>query len=341
MSNPVDRRSFLGMGAGAAMFCALTPRDVQRADAAAVRLKAPPLSGVDKLSFPTPAPAPGGRVRRYWIQAETVRWSIAPHVARDEWMNMPIRGRKTFPAFVYRRYSEGFARPLGPAAMPGPLLVGEVGDLLEVHFRNAIDGQATTMHAHGVRYNPDYDGSYLSRFTRAGGFVAPGEQFTYRWECVPGSEGAWPYHDHGPNHTVNTMRGMFGALRVLPRGEAAPAHRFVLFQHAIPPGITGRDDNSQCFNGRVGAGNTPTLHARVGDDVEFLLFGTDSQFHTFHMHGHRWRDTAGAPEDNPGFGPHESRIARFREDNPGRWLYHCHVFSHQDAGMAGWYLVEP
>jgi hypothetical protein len=28
------------------------------------------------------------------------------------------------------------------------------------------------------------------------------------------------------------------------------------------------------------------------------------------------------------------------EDNPGRWLYHCHVFSHQDVGMAGWYLVE-
>ena len=33
--------------------------------------------------------------------------------------------------------------------------------------------------------------------------------------------------------------------------------------------------------------------------------------------------------------------ARFIEDNPGRWLYHCHVFSHQDAGMAGWYMVSP
>ncbi len=40
-------------------------------------------------------------------------------------------------------------------------------------------------------------------------------------------------------------------------------------------------------------------------------------------------------------GPTESISARFREDNPGRWLYHCHVFTHQDAGMAGWYLVEP
>jgi FtsP/CotA-like multicopper oxidase with cupredoxin domain len=40
-------------------------------------------------------------------------------------------------------------------------------------------------------------------------------------------------------------------------------------------------------------------------------------------------------------GPNESITARFIEDNPGRWLYHCHVFTHQDAGMAGWYVVEP
>ena len=33
--------------------------------------------------------------------------------------------------------------------------------------------------------------------------------------------------------------------------------------------------------------------------------------------------------------------ARFTEDNPGRWLYHCHVFTHQDEGMTGWYDVTP
>ena len=40
------------------------------------------------------------------------------------------------------------------------------------------------MHPHGVRYNPEYDGAYLGKYTRAGGFVAPGEEFTYFWECV-------------------------------------------------------------------------------------------------------------------------------------------------------------
>ena len=67
----------------------------------------------------------------------------------------------------------------------------------------------------------------------------------------------------------------------------------------------------------------------------------DDNFHDFHVHGHRWQDPA-APSSTPRrVGPTESITARWREDNPGRWLYHCHVFSHQDGGMAGWYFVEP
>ena len=67
----------------------------------------------------------------------------------------------------------------------------------------------------------------------------------------------------------------------------------------------------------------------------------DSNFHTFHVHGHRWRDSGGAFVDCPTLGPNETISVDFVEDNPGRWLYHCHVFTHQDAGMAGWYLAEP
>ena len=39
------------------------------------------------------------------------------------------------------------------------------------------------MHPHGVKYNPEYDGVFLGDFTRAGGFVAPGREFTYTWEA--------------------------------------------------------------------------------------------------------------------------------------------------------------
>ncbi len=48
------------------------------------------------------------------------------------------------------------------------------------------------------------------------------------------------------------------------------------------------------MNGRAYAGNTPTLKANVGQDVAMHVFGMDSNFHDFHMHGHRWHDTGGA-----------------------------------------------
>jgi FtsP/CotA-like multicopper oxidase with cupredoxin domain len=226
--------------------------------------------------------------------------------------------------------------------MPGPVLTAEVGDLLVVHFRNADEdlGQAVTMHPHGVRYNPDYDGTYMGGYTRPGGFVEPGEEFTYLWEATPDSVGVWPYHDHGPNHTLNTFRGLFGAIVVRERGARAPDVEQVLALHSFLPPVTGMRSTIQTINGRAYAGNTPTVRARVGQDVALHVMGMDDAFHDFHIHGHRWRDPSGAFVDTPSVGPNEVITARSTEDNPGRWLYHCHVFSHQDAGMAGWYVVD-
>lgn len=344
-----SRRSFLAAGAGSALFCTVggkemalrAPGDAAQADAAASAVPAPkpPPSALGR--FATPEPAPGGVAREYWIQARTISWDIAP-TGRDEWHDRPVPGPRRFRAFVYQLMTTGFASAAGPATIPGPTLRAEVGDTIVVHFRNADDTlrQAVTMHPHGVRYTPDYDGTYLGRYTRAGGFVGPGEEFTYTWEATPDAVGAWPYHDHGPNHTLNTFRGLFGALVVRPRGEKPPDAEHVLFMHQLPPPVTGLKRNFQCFNGRAGAGNTPTLSTRVGQDVAIHAFGMDGNFHDFHIHGHRWKDPAGRYVDTPTVGPNETLTARFIEDNPGRWLYHCHVFSHQDAGMAGWYDVS-
>ena len=95
---------------------------------------------------------------------------------RDEWHGRAVAGPSVYRAFVYQQMTEGFAAPLAPPAIPGPTLYAEVGDTVVVHFRNGLSektGQALTMHPHGVKYNPDYDGVFLGDFTRAGGFVRP------------------------------------------------------------------------------------------------------------------------------------------------------------------------
>ncbi len=362
----VGRRDFLAVGAGAILCTiggkkvALTrPGDAAKADAAAAMVVRPkgvspkkPIAGVpgadpvDKLTFETPGPQPGCDVIEYWIQATAALWDVIPsRPRRDQWHGMNLPGPSVFRAFVYQEMTAGFAEPKGPAAIPGPILQARVGDVIKVHFRNGLpakSNQAVTMHPHGVRYNPEYDAAFMGDFTRAGGFIAPGEEFTYTWECLPESVGVWPYHDHGPNHTLNSFRGMFGALIVRERDAKVPDVEEVLFFHQMAPPITGLPANYQAINGRAYAGNTPTIRSKVGQDVAIHVIGMDNNFHDFHIHGHRWKkDGTGIFTDVPSVGPNETVTARFTEDNPGRWLYHCHVFSHMDAGMAGWYIVEP
>jgi multicopper oxidase len=358
----LPRRGFLAAGAGA-FLCTIggervllsKPGDAAKADAAARRVQAPraraaaaaaPGAGpTEQLTFTTPQPQPGGTAREYWVEAREALWDIVPtRPRRDEWHGRAVAGPSVYRAFVYQQMTEGFAAPLAPPAIPGPTLSAEVGDTLVVHFRNGLSrktGQALTMHPHGVKYNPEYDGVFLGDFTRAGGFVRPGREFTYTWEATPDAVGVWPYHDHGPNHTLNTFRGLFGAIIVRERGEKLPDVEAVIFFHALAPPVTDLERQFQCINGRAFAGNTPTLSAKVGQDVAIHVMGMDSNFHDFHIHGHRWKDPAGTFVDTPAVGPNETITARFIEDNPGRWLYHCHVFTHQDGGMAGWYLVEP
>jgi FtsP/CotA-like multicopper oxidase with cupredoxin domain len=346
----MDRRAFLGVS-GSSLFCALggaralgSRSEVLARDAQARRVKGPKVTDpVDGLTFQTPVPQPGGRVREYWIQARSRKWDIAP-TGRDDWMGMPIPGKakRTFRAWTYQLYSAGFAAPAAPASMPGPTLQANVGDVIVAHVRNADEhfGQAITLHPHGVRYNPDYDGAYMGAHTRVGGFIAPGAEFKYTWEATPDSVGVWPYHDHGPNHLVNTARGLFGAIIIREPGAKVPDVETVLFLHSLPPNITGLDENFEVVNGRMAAGNTPTVRARVGQDVAWHAFGGDAFFHTFHVHGHRWKDPSGSYVDNPNLGPMNSVTARWTEDNPGRWLYHCHVGPHIE-GMTGWYFVDP
>ena len=65
--------------------------------------------------------------------------------------------------------------------------------------------------------------------------------------------------------------------------------------------------------------------------------------HPMHLHGHAFRVIArnGQPtrhqewQDTVLMAPHESVDIAFVADNPGDWMFHCHVLEHQAAGMTG------
>jgi FtsP/CotA-like multicopper oxidase with cupredoxin domain len=281
--------------------------------------------------------------RHVWVAAVPQTWNAVPN-ARDAIHGTSFApAETTFPTVVYRRYTRGWKRPLklpyeGPAgvgSIPGPLIRARVGDELRIHFKNldTLHDQPHSMHFHGAEYEPSSDGIWLPLFSGKGGNVMPGEHFTYELTAGRGSAGVWPYHDHSASMEDSIAGGMFGALSIAGRREPRADREYVV---AFAPW-----HGFQTINGRAFVGNTPVFESRVGDTVQWDVIALGDEFHTFHVHGHKWRTEGGTPEDTRGLGPAESFRVTWRERAAGTWLYHCHVESHMAQGMIGLYKVRP
>lgn len=280
-------------------------------------------------------------VREYWIKAVNVPWDVAPN-GMDALSGrvVPI-GERALTAVVYRGYTRNWRKPLPNTSasgdndgIPGPLIEARVGDRVVVHFRNEDRAYRLphSMHFHAFTYAPGSDGAFIPRISGRGSRVPVGGSFTYRLTAGPQSVGVWPYHDHSESMDASIPRGLYGAVAIMGRTEPAPDRRFVV--------AFGETLAYNSINGRAFIGNTPTFHAKVGERVEFDVIALGENFHTFHVHGHRWLNDAGRPTDTQTIGPGESFRIRWREDAPGTWYYHCHVESHQMNGMIGLYKVD-
>jgi FtsP/CotA-like multicopper oxidase with cupredoxin domain len=290
----------------------------------------------------SPAVPTTGRTIDYWVAAVPVVWNIAPN-GRDGITGMPIaREDAIVPTVVYRRYSPNWRKPLANAPresadgllIPGPLIKARVGDRLRIHFKNldTLRNAPHSMHFHGVHYKPSSDGAYVPGFSGRDGNVKSGQTYTYELTAGKDSAGVWPYHDHSPSMTESIDGGMYGTLSILGRNEREPDREFqVVF---APMG------KFMAIDGRAFVGNTPVFHAKVGDVVQWDVMALGSDFHTFHVHGHRWLASGNVARDTQTVGPATSFRFRWTEDAPGTWLYHCHVEDHMMKGMMGIYRVS-
>jgi FtsP/CotA-like multicopper oxidase with cupredoxin domain len=244
------------------------------------------------------------------------------------------------PTVVYRRFTPHWHHPMpntpvggNQNLIPGPLLRARVGDRLVVHFKNLDFARRDphSMHFHGVDYPPSSDGAFVPGVSGRDGDVMPGQSWTYKLTALPESVGVWPYHDHSPSMHDSIDGGMYGMLSIMGRHDPAPDREFVV--------VFARMGDFQTIDARAFVGNTPVFRARVGDLVQWDVMAMGSEHHTFHVHGHRWQGPGAIPRDTQTVGPAESFRIRWRERDPGTWLYHCHVEEHMAAGMIGTYRV--
>jgi FtsP/CotA-like multicopper oxidase with cupredoxin domain len=206
----------------------------------------------------------------------------------------------------------------------------------------------------------------------------PGQMHTYRWE-VPERAGpgpadpssiVWLYHSHD-HEASDTNTGLMGPIIISRKGNLQSNGKLkgidrefvVLFtvfdenkSHYLEKNIrtfapsalalTADDDFIESnlmhsMNGFV-FDNLPGLTMKESEKVRWyqLALGTEVDLHTPHWHGNTLLMN-GHRMDVLNLLPATHLTVDMIPDNPGNWMYHCHVNDHIDAGMVGRYKVLP
>jgi FtsP/CotA-like multicopper oxidase with cupredoxin domain len=130
-------------------------------------------------------------------------------------------------------------------------------------------------------------------------------------------------------HEIALQGGMMGGASMMAGG-----------------GMMGTGGATWAMNGMSMTGDgrpdmSPLLTLKRGQTCVLALRNETAWWHPMHLHGHsfrvvsrngkpnpirEWRDTVLVPT-------HESAEIAFVADNPGDWMFHCHVTDHQETGM--------
>ncbi len=262
----------------------------------------------------------------------------------------------------------------------GPVLRGTVGDFLVVTFLNKTNrplslhphGAKYDKDSEGSYYLPSPGrGAAVApkaRFT-----------YVWKLDDASGprpeepSSKAWLYHSH-VNSDVEVNLGLIGFIVVTDPARARPdgtprdvdrelAALFMIFDEsgapddddrpagspgadslpALPPAeaMARRELGSRHTINGLTFGNLRGLEMNEGERVRWYLFalGSEQDIHSAHWHGarvvqdRRWTDVVELI-------PASMKVADLRADNPGSWLFHCHVSDHMMGGMYASYVIH-
>ncbi|HJT47874.1 MAG TPA: multicopper oxidase domain-containing protein [Nitrososphaeraceae archaeon] len=229
----------------------------------------------------------------------------------------------------------------------------------------------------GAPYN---DSDVASSVTdKADDSVVPGGRHIYTWlvpvRAGPGpndpSSIVWSYHSH-TNETSDENAGLIGPIIITRQGMANPdgspkdvdrefVTLYMIFDenkspylmyniqtYAKQPSSINKDNPmfmesnmKHSINGYL-YGNLPGLNMKEGDRVRWYVIdmGGKDDMHTAHWHGQTllWNKMR---VDVTELMPASTKTLDMVPDDPGTWLYHCHVNDHLDKGMQALFTVTP
>jgi DNA-binding beta-propeller fold protein YncE/plastocyanin len=231
----------------------------------------------------------------------------------------------------------GYKRGDGQAVIPGPTLFVKQGDTVTVTVTNKTDKPA------GFKV-PGLSTSSVAKATPNGG--------TLSYTFTATKTGAYPYYGEGQE-----LLGLFGAI-VVDRTDGK-VERYVADNGALKS-VDARELDKQYVLFMVGstfwateiskAGTqtplwtNPILGAVEDDIVRFHILSVGPG-HTFHLHAHRWLEPGTTSVIDTKLmddiaDSHTFTIKAGTGVGAGTWQYHCHLFSHMEAGMHSTFRVD-
>ncbi|XP_004644873.2 hephaestin isoform X2 [Octodon degus] len=332
--------------------------------------------------------------RIYYLMAEELEWDYCPDRSWElEWHNQSeeesyghiflsnkdgLLGSR-YKKAVFREYTDGTFKTRRPRSgaeehlgILGPLIRGEVGDILIVVFKNNAS-RPYSVHAHGVLESN-------IGWPRA---AEPGEVLTYQWN-IPERSGpgpndsacvSWIYYS-AVDPIKDLYSGLVGPLVICrkgilePHGERSDMDRefallFLIFDEnqswyleenvaTYGPQDPGRvklqnetfleSNKMHAINGKLYA-NLKGLTMYQGERVAWymLAMGQDVDVHTVHFHAESFLFQNGQSyrADVVDLFPGTFEVLEMVVSNSGTWLIHCHVTDHVHAGMETLFTVLP
>ena len=225
---------------------------------------------------------------------------------------------------------------------PGPTIQVTQGDRVRIIFDNHLP-EPTSMHWHGFEIPIEMDGAPGGSQTP----VPPGGRFIY--EFTLHQEGTYFYH---PHMAMQEMMGLLGAFIMHPEKPYDPPvdkdfvillQEYAVLPNNSIPNSMNMEFNWLTFNGKSGPATTPLI-VRLGDRVRIRLINLGMDHHPIHLHGHTFwvtgTEAGRRPRANwdPGntvlVGVAQARDLEFVANNPGDWMFHCHLPHHMMNQMS-------
>ncbi|OAQ73054.2 iron transport multicopper oxidase FET3 precursor [Pochonia chlamydosporia 170] len=132
----------------------------------------------------------------------------------------------------------------------------------------------------------------------------------------------------------------------------------------VPTLYTALSAGDKATDPRVYGEYTHPFVLKKNEIVQIVVNNLDSGRHPFHLHGHNFQavyrsnESAGTFEDEGGatgktfpkvpmrrdtmvIWPNGNMVLRFKADNPGIWLFHCHIEWHVVSGLIATFVEAP